>query len=145
VALTHFGAVAQEQGRVAQDPADVEPRDGESLRLGVREEASDDVIEPLGFAQHDIHQLRLLLVQLQVLPQDLNRARNRRQRIPDLMCDAGRHLPHRASRCCSRASRCIFFTSVTSWKLNRNPAGPEGVTRCVAPRPISITRPPAVR
>ena len=43
----------------------------EALRLRVGEERPDGVVEALGFLQHDVHQLRLLVVERQLLPQDL--------------------------------------------------------------------------
>ena len=49
--------------------------------------------------------------------------------------------PTAASRCCSRASRSSFLISVTSWNVIRYPARPPGVSRCVALKPMSISRP----
>ena len=51
--------------------------------------------------------------------------------------------PTAASRCCTRASRSCFFSSVTSWKVNRNPLAPRGVISGALLMPISIWRPSA--
>ena len=91
----HFGAVAQQQRRVVQHAPDVEPRDREPLRPRVGEKRSDRVVQPLRLAQHDVHQLLLLVAERQLLPQHLDRARHRRQRIADLVRDAGGHLADR--------------------------------------------------
>ena len=53
------------------------------------------MVQPLRFPQHDVHQLRLLLTERQLLAQQLDRAGHRRQRIADLVCDAGGHLADR--------------------------------------------------
>ena len=50
--------------------------------------------------------------------------------------------PTAASRCCSRASRSSFLMSVTSWNVNRKPARPPGVWRCVARQAdVDLARP----
>ena len=67
----------------------------EALRPRVGEKRSDRRVQPLRLAQHDVHQLLLLGAERQLLPQDLDRARHRRQRIADLVRDAGRHLADR--------------------------------------------------
>ena len=51
--------------------------------------------KPVGLAQHDVHQLRLIDGQRQFLPQDLDRAGHRGQRVPDLVRDPRRHLADR--------------------------------------------------
>ena len=78
-----------------QRAADVEARDREPLRPRVGEERSDRRVQPLRLAQHDVHQLLLLGAERQLLPQDLDRAGHRRERIADLVGDAGRHLADR--------------------------------------------------
>ena len=70
----------------------IELRDGELLRARVGEERADRVVQPLRLAQDDVHQLRLVVAERQLLPQHLDRPRHRRQRIADLVRDAGRHL-----------------------------------------------------
>ena len=91
----HFGAVAQQQRRVVEHAPHVEARDREALRPRVREKRSDGRVEPLGLAQHDVHQLLLLRAERQLLAQNLDRPGHRRERIPDFVRDAGRHLAHR--------------------------------------------------
>ena len=91
----HLGAVAQQQRRVVQRAAHVEPRDLKPLRPRVGEKRSDRRVQPLRLAQHDVHQLLLLGAERQLLPQNLNRSRHRRQRIADLVRDAGGHLADR--------------------------------------------------
>ena len=70
---------------------------------------ADGRVQPLRLAEHDVHQLRLLGAQRQLVTQNLNRAGHRGQRIADLVGDAGGHLAdggepllHRAPR--ARAS-----------------------------------------
>ena len=92
VPFLHFRAVPQQQRRIVEHPTHVEPRNRESLRPRVGKERADRVVQPLRFAQHDVHQLRLLFGQRQLLPENLNRPRHRRERIANLMRDAGRHL-----------------------------------------------------
>ena len=89
------GAVAQQQRGVVERAAHVEPLDLEALRPGVGEKRSDRGVEPLRLAQHDVHQLRLLGRQRQLVAQDLDRPGHRGQRVADLVGDAGGHLPHR--------------------------------------------------
>ena len=93
--FVHLGAVAQQQRRVVERAAHVEPRDLKALRPRIREERSDRGVQPLRLAQHDVHQLLLLAAQRQFLTQDLDRAGHRRQRVADLVRDAGRHLADR--------------------------------------------------
>ena len=75
--------------------AHVEARDREALRPRVGEERSDRRVQALRLAQHDVHQLLLLAAERQFLPQDLDRPRHRRQRIADLVRDAGGHFADR--------------------------------------------------
>ena len=77
----------------------------ETLRPRVRQKRSDRRVQPLRLAQHDVHQLFLLGAERQLLPQDLNRAGHRRQRIADLVRDAGRHLADRRQPLLDRARR----------------------------------------
>ena len=95
VPFEHLGAVAQQQRGVVQRAADVEARDLEALRPRVGEKRSDRRVQALRLAQHDVHQLLLLAAERQLLPQDLDRSRHRRQRIADLVRDAGGHLADR--------------------------------------------------
>ena len=88
----HFRGVPQQQRRVVQRAAHVEARDREPLRPRVREERPDGGVQPLRFAQDDVHQLTLLRAERQLVAENLNRARHRRQRVPDLVGDAGGHL-----------------------------------------------------
>ena len=90
-----LGAVLQQRRGVGHDLPDVHQRRRLALRPRVREEAADRLVQPLGLADHDVHQLRLLVGQRQLLPQDLNRAGHRRQRVADLVGDSGGHLPDR--------------------------------------------------
>ena len=53
------------------------------------------LVQPIRLAQHDVHQLRLLGGQRQLVAQDLDRPGHRRQRIADLVGDAGGHLADR--------------------------------------------------
>ena len=54
--------------------------------------------------------------------------------------------PTAASRCCTRASRSCFRSSVTSWNVNRKPVSPRGVISGALLSPSSIWRPsPAVK
>ena len=92
VPVVHLGAVPQQQRRVVERAPDVEPGDREPLRPRVRQKRSDRRVQPLGLAQHDVHQLLLLGAERQLLAQDLDRAGHRRERIADLVRDAGRHL-----------------------------------------------------
>ena len=93
--VVHVGAVAQEQRGVVQRAPGVEPLDVEPLRPRVGEERADGGVQALRFAEHDVHQLFLLAAERQLVTQDLNRARHRRQRVPDLVRDPGRHLTDR--------------------------------------------------
>ena len=76
------------------------------------------------------------LAERQLLPQDLDRPRHRREGIPDLVGDAGRHLSDggQALLHAGRRARAACI-SVTSWNVNRKPARPPGVTRCVGAEP----------
>ena len=67
----------------------------EALRPRVGQERLDRLVQPLGFLQHDVHQLRLVGRQRQLLLEHLHRAGHRRQRIANLVRDAGRHLTDR--------------------------------------------------
>jgi hypothetical protein len=49
--------------------------------------------------------------------------------------------PTAARRCWTRASRSRFFSSVTSWKVNRKPLLPRGVMSGAAVMPTSMRRP----
>ena len=55
--------------------------------------------------QDDVHQLRLVARQRQLLPQHLHRARHRRQRVANLVRDAGRHLADGRQALLQRALR----------------------------------------
>ena len=90
-----LGAVAQQQRGVVERAAHVEPLDLEALRPRVGEKRSDRRVQPLRLAQHDVHQLLLLAAERQLLAQDLNRAGHRRERVADLVRDAGGHLADR--------------------------------------------------
>ena len=91
----HFRAVAQQERGVLNHLPHVESRQREPLRPRVGQKRSDRVVQPLRLAQHDVHQLRLLFAEGQLLPEHLNRAGHRRQRVADLVRDAGRHLADR--------------------------------------------------
>ena len=91
VILVNFGAVAQQERGVLHDLPDVQPRQLEPLRARVGEKRLDRVVEPLRFAEHDVHELRLLVAERQFLPEHLDRARHRGQRIADLVRNAGSH------------------------------------------------------
>ena len=67
----------------------------EALRPRVGEKRADRRVQALRLAQHDVHQLLLLAAERQLLAQDLDRARHRRQRVADLVRDAGGHLADR--------------------------------------------------
>ena len=77
-----------------QDRAHVDCRNRRTLRPRVREERSNRVVQPLRLFEHDVHQLRLIAGERQFLTQHLDRSRHRRQRVADLVRDAGRHLAH---------------------------------------------------
>ena len=77
------------------DRRDVHPRRPAALRPRVGEEAADRLVQSLRLAHHDVHQLRLLAGQRQLLTQHLDRAGHRRQRVADLVGDAGGHLADR--------------------------------------------------
>ena len=68
-------------------------RDGEPLRTRVGQEQADPLVQPLGFAKRDVHQLGLLARTAAARPRstwiepDIDG-----QRVPDLVRDAGRHL-----------------------------------------------------
>ena len=94
VALVHFRAVSEQQRRVLESPADIESGDRKLSRTGVREKRADRRVEPLGFAQDDVHQLLLLGAERKLLPENLDRPGHRREGVPDLVRDAGRHLSH---------------------------------------------------
>jgi hypothetical protein len=66
-----------------------------ALRPRVGEEAPDRVVQPLRLAQHDVHELRLVGRERQLLPQDLDRARHGGQRVADLVGDPRGHLADR--------------------------------------------------
>ena len=95
VPVEHLGAVAQQQRRVVERAAHVEPRDLEALRPRVGEKRSDRRVQALRLAQHDVHQLLLLAAERQLLAEDLDGAGHRRERVADLVRDAGGHLADR--------------------------------------------------
>ena len=88
-------AVLEERGRIRQHTTDVDFGVRLPLRFRIREKAADRLVQAVRLAEHDIHQLRLIGCERQLLAQDLDRSRHRRQRIADLVRDAGRHLSHR--------------------------------------------------
>ena len=90
--VVHVGAVAQQGRRVAQRAADVEAGDGEALRPRIGEKRSNRVVEAVGLAQHDVHQLLLLGAERQLLTKNLDRPRHRRQRVANLVGHPGGHL-----------------------------------------------------
>ena len=74
-------------------------------------------------AQHDVHQLRLVRGQRQLVAQDLDRSRHRRERDCGFRGRCRRpSRPPRPAAAAARASRSRFFSSVTSWKVKRKPA-----------------------
>ena len=95
VRIPGFRAVPQQKRRVLHDFAEIEPCDGRLLGTSVGEERSDRVVQALGLSKDDVHELRLLLAERQLLPEDLDRSRHRGQRVANLVRDAGGHLPHR--------------------------------------------------
>ena len=93
----------------------------------VGQERLDRVVQPLRLPQHDVHQLRLLVAERQLLPQHLHRARHRRQRVADLVRDARRHLADRREPLLQPRARARGrLMSVTSWNVNRYPRRPSG-------------------
>ena len=92
----HFRAVPQEQRGILNTFRTSSRASAEPLRPRVGQERFDRVVQPLGLAQHDVHQLRLIVAEGQLLPEHLNRARHRRQRVADLVRDARCHL----ANCC---------------------------------------------
>ena len=75
---------------------------------------------------------------VELLPQDLNRPAQRRERITDLVRDAGRHLADGGQPLFP--PRVAFETpeiSVTSWNVRSEPSRPSAVTRSVALSPMS--------
>ena len=66
-----------------------------ALRTRVGQERPDRLVEPIRLAQHDVHELLLVVGERQFGAQHLQRARHRGERIADFVGDAGRHLPHR--------------------------------------------------
>ena len=95
-AVAHLGAVAQQQrGVLAATRRRSNRAIGEPLRPRIGQERPDRRVQPLGLAQHDVHQLLLLGAERQLLAENLNRTRHRRERIADLVGDAGRHLADR--------------------------------------------------
>ncbi len=87
-----LGAVLQQRRGVGNGPADVHRRGGMTLRPGVGEKAANRIVQPIRLADHDVHQLRLIAGQRQLVAQNLNRPRHRRQRVADLVRDARGHL-----------------------------------------------------
>jgi len=95
VVRLHFRAIAQEQCSVLHYSPDIELRQRKPLRSRIGQERLNRLVEPFRLAQDDVHQLRLLVVEGQLVTKNLNRARHRGERIPDLVGNAGRHLAHR--------------------------------------------------
>ena len=96
VPLAHVGAVAQQHRRSRCTTVRRSSR-VTWVRCGPRvgEERLDRLVQPLRLLQDDVHQLRLVAGQRQLLTQHLHRPRHRGQRVPDLVRDAGGHLADR--------------------------------------------------
>ncbi len=90
-----FGTGSQQRGGVLHRAARVDPGHGDVARAGVGEERRDGAVQPVGLAQHDVHQLCLLGRERQFAAQHLHGPRHRGQGIADLVSDAGGHLAHR--------------------------------------------------
>ena len=73
VIVEHFSTVAQQRRGIQDHAPDIETRQRDPLRTGVGEEGLDGLVQAFGLAQHDVHQLRLLIAERQLLPQDLQR------------------------------------------------------------------------
>ena len=73
VPLPQLGAVPEEERGVVQHPPDVEAGDREALRARVGQERPNRVVQALGLAQHDVHQLRLFVAERQLLTEYLDR------------------------------------------------------------------------
>ena len=67
----------------------------ERLRPRVGQERPNRFVQAIRLAQDDVHQVRLFLGELQLGAEHLNRPAHRRQRVADLVRDAGRHFTHR--------------------------------------------------
>ena len=94
--LEHFGAVAQQQRRVVERAAHVEPRDLQTAAAARRR----GTIGSSSFSRSDSRSTMSISCACSALSgsscaQDLDRAGHRRQRIADLVRDAGRHLADR--------------------------------------------------
>ena len=88
-------AVAQQPRRVADDGGHVDGRGLALRRPRVAEEIADGLVQAIRFAQHDVEELRLIGLELELLAQHLHRAGHRGQRVADLVGDAGGHLADR--------------------------------------------------
>ena len=95
VSLLDLGAVAQQHRRLLHDRTQIELLQREALRPRVGEERLDRLVEALRLLQHDVHQLRLVARQRQLLLEHLHRAGHRRERVADLVRDAGGHFADR--------------------------------------------------
>ena len=138
-----LGAVLQQRRGVGHDPADVHRRGGMTLRPGVGEKAANRLVQPIRLADHDVHQLRLLAGQRQLLPQNLNRPRHRRQRVADLVRDAGGHLSD-GGEALLDARFALFpprIGDVTEREDEPGLAPPRGVRRIAVLNPSSMRRP----
>jgi hypothetical protein len=90
---------------VGDDLPHVDRRRTGALRPRVGEEAPDRVVQPLRLAQHDVHELRLLGRQRQLLPQDLDRPDIEASGLRISCAIPAAISPTAARRCCTRASR----------------------------------------
>src|SRR5438132_1999885 len=89
------GAMLQQQHHLLGGGRHVERRDRERCRTRVLEEILDDVIEPLGFARHDLRQALARVLGRLGTGEDLDGAGEGGQRVADLVRDVRRH----ASEC----------------------------------------------
>ena len=100
---------------------------GEPLRPRVGQERPDRVVQPLRLAQHDVHQLRLLVAERQLLraapgssPTSTPAGCGSRGR-----CRPPSRRPRPAAAAAARRARAAC-TSVTSWNVKRYPVRPSG-------------------
>ena len=92
VVLRGLRAGLQQRRRVLDGAPGVDAGHVDAPGPGIGQKRRDRRVQPVGLPQHDVHELRLLGRERQLAAQDLHRARHRRQRVADLVGDAGGHL-----------------------------------------------------
>src|SRR5688572_12657581 len=94
VAVADVRTVAQQQRGVLNDLAEIELGHCELLWTRIGEEGSNRLVQAVRLAEHDVHELRLVFAERQLLTEHLDRTGHRRQWIADFVGDARSHLAY---------------------------------------------------